>query len=134
MPRGLSGGCSQEAGWRYNHLEARQHLEDPLLRWLTHVAVGRKRLSTLPVCLSTELLEWLLDTTSGFLQLLNEWLTEQGRRHDSFQPGLRSHMMCYFCHILFVRSNSLKLQPPLLRRRLRFHLSDRRVLKNLWLF
>ena len=98
------------------------------------MAVGRKRLSALPEHLAMELPEWLLDMTSGFLQLLNEWLTEQGRCHDSFQPGLRSHMMCYFCHILFVRSNPLKLQPTLLRRRLRFHLSDRRVLKNLWLF
>lgn len=105
-------------GWlRYNHLKARQHLEDLLSKMAHSRGCGQERLSALPVHFM-ELLEWLLDMTSGFLPVVERGRTEQGRSHDSFnQVSEVTRCFCHILHLSFV-ANSLKLQPTLLRRRL----------------
>lgn len=75
--------------------------EDPLPRWLPHIAIGRRLQS-----FQLGLLHWATGASSQCgIQFPPEWV--RGNHNAFYVPFLEEVPHCQSCNILFVRTNSL---------------------------
>lgn len=87
--------------WGCNHLEVWLALEDSLLRWPTHMLLLLAGVPDGPLHM---LLECPHNLVAGLLQ--NGWSKKRQGMDNDLASEITHH---WFCHIVFIRSNSLNL-------------------------